>query len=611
MEGETISAFSVELRHMAARCDFGTFLDDALRDRFVAGLSDASIQASLLKKKELSFETACDLARSSELAEKESKGFRPTSDRTFLDEGVHVIQKGQQRQKARTSVGLAAGTSCYRCAEQHDAGDCPYRKARCHYCKMTGHLARACKKKKREAVNAFNDNDEEVEELQLFHVQQSGPTTRPYRVQVHIAGTPVEMQIDTGAAVSIISESVFSSLSCVQPPVKTRLQLRTYGGAPLEIVGQAEVPVVYREQRKTLPVVVVPGRKPSLLGHDWLAELRIDWKSVFTVQTDGMVEELLRKYSDVFSTEVGLIKGHKAQLVLKEDARPVFCKARPVPFSLRTAVEEEIRQLERNGVLVPVAQSDWATPVVVVPKADKKVRLCGDFKVTLNPCIMTEHYPLPLVEDIFAVIAEGKVFTVLDLTTAYQQIEVHPDSQKLLTLNTHIGLFQCLRMPYGISSAPAIFQSVMDQVLKGMKGVACYLDDVLITGASERECFERVEAVLTRFREHGVRLKQEKSKRPDYQPARSSHSVLQLPGRLDQADPTAAREMAALPDRQQGDDQMLQDQSSHEPPASGRLEDDQAISGPESSEQVPVQSTPGTLRRSTRIRKEPDRWGYS
>ncbi|XP_072145332.1 uncharacterized protein [Dermacentor andersoni] len=244
VEGETISAFAVELRHMAARCEFGPFLDDALRDRFVAGLSDASIQASLLKKKELSFETAYDLARSAELAAKESRGFRPASENTFLDEDVH-------------------------------------------------------------------------------------------------------------------------------PPVKTGLQLRTYGGAPLEIVGQAEVPVVYREQRKTLPVVVVPGRKPSLLGHDWLAELKIDWKSVFTVQTDGMVEELLRTYSDVFSTEVGLIKGHKAQLVLKEDARPVFCKARPVPFSLRTAVEE-IRQLERNGVLVPVAQSDWATPVVVVPKADKK-----------------------------------------------------------------------------------------------------------------------------------------------------------------------------------------------------------------------------------------------
>ncbi|XP_075556552.1 uncharacterized protein LOC142588603 [Dermacentor variabilis] len=131
MERQTISVFAVELRHMAARCDFGPFLDDALRDRFVAGLSEASIQDSLLKKKELSFETAYDLARSAELAAKESKGFRQTSDKTFLDEGVHVIQKSQQRQKARTSAGLAAGNSCYQCPEQHDAGDGPYRKARC------------------------------------------------------------------------------------------------------------------------------------------------------------------------------------------------------------------------------------------------------------------------------------------------------------------------------------------------------------------------------------------------------------------------------------------------------------------------------------------------
>ncbi|KAH7964729.1 hypothetical protein HPB49_001037 [Dermacentor silvarum] len=74
------------------------------------------------------------------------------------------------------------------------------------------------------------------------------------------------------------------------------------------------------------------------------------------------------------------------------------------------------------------------------------------------------------------------------------------------------------------------------------------------------------------------------AKRPDYRPARSSHSVLQLPGRLDEADPMAAREMAAVPDRQQGDDEALQDQSSHERPASGRLKDGQAISGSESLE---------------------------
>lgn len=190
----------------------------------------------------------------------------------------------------------------------------------------------------------------------------------------------------------------------------------------------------------------------------------------------------------------------------------VFCKAHPVPYALKNVLEQELLVLKERGILQSVMQSYWATPLVVVLKPEHKVRLCGDYKVTLNPFIKTEHYPLPLVEDIFAVLVGGKVLTVLDLTTAYQQLPEHEDSQKLLTINTHLGLFKCLRMPYGISSTPTIFQFVMDEMLKELEGVVCYLDDVLIARTSIEECWNRVEAVLARFQLHGVRVKQDKSK---------------------------------------------------------------------------------------------------
>ncbi|KAL1452373.1 hypothetical protein MTO96_027906, partial [Rhipicephalus appendiculatus] len=102
--GESVSAFAVELRHTAAKCGFGIFLDDALRDQFVAGLRNQAIQATLLKKKKLNFETACDLAKEAELVEKESMGFRPTEENAQIDETIHVVSKKGRLQRMPKSV---------------------------------------------------------------------------------------------------------------------------------------------------------------------------------------------------------------------------------------------------------------------------------------------------------------------------------------------------------------------------------------------------------------------------------------------------------------------------------------------------------------------------
>ena len=140
----------------------------------------------------------------------------------------------------------------------------------------------------------------------------------------------------------------------------------------------------------------------------------------------------------------------------------------------------------RDGILEPVENSDWATPLVIVPKKNGRLRVCGDFKVTINQCVETKQYPLPTTDDIFAHLAGGKIFTKLDLAQAYLQLPVDDDSKSLLVINTPKGLFRYNRLPYGVSVAPAIFQAVMDRVLQGLP-VACYLDDILIAAPCNRE----------------------------------------------------------------------------------------------------------------------------
>ncbi|XP_049520478.1 uncharacterized protein K02A2.6-like [Dermacentor silvarum] len=515
---EPVAGFALELKSLAASCNFGAFLDEALRDRFVAGLKDEITQAELLKRATLTFAEACELARSIELARSETKKFQPEGQQL----GVQAVQRqtlssrsGQPRgdYMETRAAKETTGWACYRCgATSHTDERCPFRKYRCRACKRVGHLARVCRSSGSTAHYAEDSSGED--NLLLQNVFSCNESVRNYTVNVRVGGRNVPMQIDTGASVSIVPETLYQRHWAGRPLLPCSIKLKAYGGTPLAVLGKLMMPVEHNNQTATLPLIVVRTLQKSetaLLGRNWLESLKLDWLSVGRVAIDR-VASLLERFSEVFEPELGQIPDCQVSLLLKDGTTPVFCKPRPVPFALRDPVSQQLRAWQNAGVIVPVLKSDWATPLVVVPKGDKTVRICGDYRMTVNPCLRTDHYPLPVMEDLFVALHGCKYFTVLDLSTAYQQLQLHPDSQSLLTINTHMGLFKFTRLPYGITSAPSIFQAVMDDVLGGLDRVACYLDDVLIAGESFEESWKKVESVLTRFKERGIKLRKEKCK---------------------------------------------------------------------------------------------------
>ncbi|GFT98764.1 uncharacterized protein K02A2.6 [Trichonephila clavipes] len=135
---------------------------------------------------------------------------------------------------------------------------------------------------------------------------------------------------------------------------------------------------------------------------------------------------------------------------------------RTVPFALKGRVENEIDRLEKEGIIEKVDSSEWATPVVPVVKSDGSIRLCADYSVTLNPNLIVPQHPSPRLDEIFGSLNGGKQFTKLDFKHVYLQMKVHPDSQKLMTINTHKGLYICKRLMYGLNGAPAIWQRYVD-----------------------------------------------------------------------------------------------------------------------------------------------------
>uniref|UniRef100_A0A914Z5C5 RNA-directed DNA polymerase n=1 Tax=Panagrolaimus superbus TaxID=310955 RepID=A0A914Z5C5_9BILA len=229
----------------------------------------------------------------------------------------------------------------------------------------------------------------------------------------------------------------------------------------------------------------------------------------YQVDTVDRLHNLLDGYSDVFKKEYGTCKV-KVSLKLKENGEPKFFKPRVIPYAYREKVSNQLREREKAGILTKVQYADWATPLVVVPKPDGDVRMCGDYKLTVNPVLDVNQHPLPRVEDIFQELNGCKYFTKLDMFDAYHQIPLDDESKQLTTISTHEGLFQYNFMPFGIASNPAMFQELMEKALHGIPKVAIFQDDVTVGGETIKDNLDRLEQVLKRFYENGFRLKKEK-----------------------------------------------------------------------------------------------------
>ena len=134
------------------------------------------------------------------------------------------------------------------------------------------------------------------------------------------------------------------------------------------------------EQSYTLPCLVVTGNGPNLLGRDWLEHMKLDWSAVHRVdEVDYAV-----MFPELFTDGLGKLKNVEAKLCVDSESMPRCFKQRAVPLALRGKVDRELERLQAQGMIIPVEHSDWAAPIVPVLKANGEVRICGDYKLTVN-----------------------------------------------------------------------------------------------------------------------------------------------------------------------------------------------------------------------------------
>jgi transposase InsO family protein len=460
-------------------------LDDLLLTQFINGLHDSEMQKKLLTDNKLTFEKAIQTSLLYEAANKPQSN--PPHAMCSPEINAVVTQNRQKKNMANYI--------CYSCNKRgHLRAKCRFQNAKCECCGKTGHISSACNLKNSKPVSAVltesNDTTYDIKfdssYVQCNNLLKTGSMI--YKTLL-VDGKPITFLIDTGSPVTIIPRHLLSSDKVIQ---RTESNIKCYNGSKLPSMGTTNVTLTHNDKSVVIEVLVIQGTNMPLLGCN-----AIDQFSLITV-------------APIICNES---RGIMAEIIPKANFENVMFpkyKPRSLPFSLKQKVEEDIADKVKNNILVPVEKPLMACPIVPVSKANGAVRICGDYSVTANKYIDAEQYVLPTLEELSTAMVNCTVFSKLDLKNAYLQLPLSPDSQKFTTISTTMGFFNFTKLPFGISSAPRIFQQFIDKIIQ-IDTVKAYQDDILIGGYTEADHNLKLQQVVDILVSHNLTINKEKS----------------------------------------------------------------------------------------------------
>ena len=411
----------------------------------------------------------------------------------------------QQNQRQQESEKKAI-FPCRKCGAIHFHSDCPFRDKECYTCKKLGHKSGYC------ASSAYRGRNKGNSRSSLA-VQSAKISTRKF-VEPTIDNKKLRLQLDSGSDWTIISKASWKLLGS---PALTSCeeQALSASGDPVKMLGTFTARLKLHG-REDVGKCYVAASNLNVLGSDWMEALDLWSVPIASVcnkiegKTSQLDREMKEKFPVLFDDALGLCNKMKASMTLKEGAKPIFRKKRPVPFAAAEPIANELKRLHLLGVISPVEFSEYAAPLVAVKKKDGRTRICADYSTGLNDSLEPNQYPLPTPEEIFSKLSQYRVFSKIDLSDAFLQVELDDEAKKMLTINTHCGLFQVNRLQPGIKTAPGIFQQLIDTMMSGAEGAFPFIDDFIVGGVDEDTHRKNLLEVLKRIQDYGFHLKMEK-----------------------------------------------------------------------------------------------------
>ena len=513
-QGEEIDIFIQDLHKIADECEYGTLKEELIRDRIVVGVADDNLSDKLQAMADLTLAQAVQHARQAE-TRKQSQALIRDNRLDFVRPKHHSkkdanFQSHKNSHPSSTHSHYGKQSQCGYCGrEPHPRSKCPARNDKCTSCDRPGHWSVAClskqkqKTKFRKTVHQVSESESSDEESFFLGSLSKNELEEYWSASIAINDAPHHFKLDTGASVTVIGDTA-EILKTVELG-EARKTLRGPGGTDLKPVGTFMADLCYKGKHINETIYVLKDQPCSLLGKRACIELgllaridAVDEPSIYRDPYPGL-------FGDLKTIKPEFMQPYKIPLI--PDPKPVcLYTPRKIAHPLIPKVKKELEKMQDAGVISPVTQpTEWCSGMVIAPKPGGAVRVCVDL-TQLNKAVQREVFPMSSVDDNLAKLKNSKIFTKLDAKSGFWQIPLDDESKLLTTFVTPFGRFCFNRLPFGISSAPEIYQRMMSQILEGLEGVICHIDDVLIH-AEEKETHDQlVHAVLKRLHEAGITL---------------------------------------------------------------------------------------------------------
>ncbi|KAL8559173.1 hypothetical protein ACOMHN_048420 [Nucella lapillus] len=231
-----------------------------------------------------------------------------------------------------------------------------------------------------------------------------------------------------------------------------------------------------------------------------IGDVKFDSQLSLSQRTE--LENIFSRHSDILTTKPGCFSDDLFLEIPVTTVVPVKRRMYDIPFSAKEIVEREVQTMLDLRV-IERSRSPYSAPVVLVKKKDGSCRFCIDYR-WLNKITVTDAEPIPDVEALFAALGGARVFTRIDLAKGYWQVQVLPEDRPKTAFATHCRLFQFVRMPFGLVSAPAVFARMMRMLHLEHFSALNFFDDILIHSVDWYSHLQHVEAVLECLRSKGL-----------------------------------------------------------------------------------------------------------
>ena len=388
--------------------------------------------------------------------------------------------------------------------EDHLRSICPARQSFCEFCHIRGHFAETCERRARLSKYCSDPNSK---------IATLGPPALATAItDVIVNGETLKALVDTGSSDSFIDEQVASKLNLVITPSKKMITLAS-SSSLVSTTGSVNVGIqINNHMHNDFQLDVLPNLCCDLIvGHNLFIHHRR-----LVLNFNGSKSEIVLPNTSsnrvVCSLAQAIMDPPSLFSHLTPDCHPIACKSRKYSLPEQQFIKEEVSRLLSADIIEP-SHSPWRAQLLVCSPENHKRRLVVDYSRTINKFTELDAYPLPKMDELALKVSQYKIYSALDLRSAYHQIPLKESEREYTAFEADGKLYHFKRIPFGVTNGVSAFQRIMDELVErhNLSGTFIYLDNITICGRDQEEHDLNLQQFYDLISQHDLTLNHEKS----------------------------------------------------------------------------------------------------